>query len=175
MARFHPDGTANSRHREIYSSDSADLAADTTAVVSAVTECMDHHSHQPDAGHRARIDGAACELDYAHSVAIEARQNLLVLAATYVGSLLRPHLPGAAAISFDATSRTLRAVRDNAGQAVWSARCHAVGVPAGLIEDVVEVLGDALGYGTGAVAFAKAGWTSSGEIDEVYDVLLPQK
>ncbi|MDX2642254.1 hypothetical protein PV341_01450 [Streptomyces sp. PA03-1a] len=47
-------------------------------------------------------------------------------------------------------------------------------MPAGLIEDVVEVLGDALGYGTGAVAFAK-GWTSSGEIDEVYDVLLPQK
>ncbi|MFD8079003.1 hypothetical protein ACFV3E_40890 [Streptomyces sp. NPDC059718] len=175
VARFHPDGAARTRHQEIYSSDSADIAADTTAVVSAVTESMHHHSHQPDAEHKARIDSTGRQLDYAHSVATEARENLLVLAATYVGSLLRPHLPGAAAITFDATSRTLRAVRNDTGEALWSAPCHAVGLPAGLIEDVVDVLGDALGYGTGTAALADAGWTSSDEIDQVYDVVLPQE
>lgn len=117
-ACFYSTGADSSVRRDLYSSHSTDLDADTTALVAAVTAAV-HATHH------------------------ETLMRLAPHTLADISAKLRPHLPEAAFLTLDAADGTLRAVLDANRKTLWYAPTSPLGLPEAVIDDI-ERLADLL-------------------------------
>ncbi|MFC8887091.1 hypothetical protein ACFT54_10075 [Streptomyces cinereoruber] len=117
-AHFYSTGGDSSVRRELYSSDAADLDADTTALVALIAA-------------EARADH--------HETPLPLAPHIL----TDIAQKVRPHLPEAAFLTIDATDGTLRAVLNADRQTLWYAPASPTGLP-DTVTHQVERLADLL-------------------------------
>ncbi|MFE7330805.1 hypothetical protein ACFU8W_38870 [Streptomyces sp. NPDC057565] len=111
----------------------------------------------------------------AYLEAKRTRQAALAAAAAYAAHLIRPHLPTAAVLTVDVTNGGLRAVLDTDRKTFWYAPACPVGLDDATVEEVEDLMSDALEFGADEKSLEEAGWQNPGAYDDTYDLELPQQ
>lgn len=121
---------------------------------------------QPDLITAALSQATEDAYDNAH----RARKVLLHSTTEYIARLIRQALPDAAVITVDTVEKELHAVLDRDGETIWFAPASpASELHDGLVDDINDLLGDAIPFG----GLAGAGWKVAKRGEPYRTVLLP--